>query len=57
MSSMPQHAVAKGMGQMLLRRAQLMTRESCVVRMASVGRAASMPMMAPEGEFAVQVAV
>lgn len=44
MSSMPQHAVAKGMGQRLLRRDQLMTRLSCVVRKPSAEIADSMPM-------------
>src|SRR5688572_11575312 len=44
MSSMPQHAVAKGIGQTADRRAQLITRWSWVVRMESTGSAASMPM-------------
>ena len=50
-SSMPQQAVAKGMGQRLERRAQLMTRCNCVVRNPSTGMAASRPMTntSPEG--------
>jgi hypothetical protein len=41
---MPQQAVAKGIGQTLERRAQFMTRWSCVVRTLSTGSAVSMPM-------------
>src|SRR6185503_15790772 len=41
---MPQQAVANGMGQRLERRAQLITRRSCVVRKPSTGSADSMPM-------------
>src|SRR5690242_1516523 len=47
MSSMPQHAVAKGIGHRLDRRAQLMTRCRLVVRNPSTGMAASRPM--PDG--------
>jgi hypothetical protein len=43
-SSMPQHAVANGRGHTLERRAQLMTRLSCVVTTLSVGSAASRPI-------------
>ena len=44
MSSMPQHAVANGIGHSDERRAQLMTRCNCVVRNPSTGIAASRPM-------------
>lgn len=46
MSSMPQQAVANGMGHTEDRRAQLMTRLSDVVRNPSTGMAASIPMNA-----------
>lgn len=44
MSSMPQQAVAKGMGQTAERRDQLISLVICVVMMLSVGSAASMPI-------------
>ena len=44
MSSMPQHAVANGIGQTDDRRAQFITRFSCVVINPSTGRAASRPI-------------
>ena len=43
-NSMPQHAVAKGSGQTLERRAQFTTRLSCVVTTLSFGRAVSSPI-------------
>src|SRR5262245_40314064 len=44
-NSIPQQAVANGIGQTAERRAQLITRFSCVVRMMSVGSAASSPIV------------
>ena len=50
-SSIPQHAVANGIGQRLDRRAQLMTRLTCDVKMPSVGIAVSRPMPMPLKEI------
>lgn len=46
-NSIPQHAVAKGNGQMLLRRAKFATLWNCVVRRFSTGNVASIPMDDP----------